>query len=289
MSGFISAIEIEKKTVYWSFDIGSDIELIEWHPGCNVLFSGTSDGYLYMFKLSTNEIKTMCNGDSQSKVTCFKVLPDGKRAVSTYSTGQVIIWDLKTQQMLFNVKSSKESSGEILCIDISADGNLLAYGGVDLKLSILNLNNGKIIETYDCDYGEKKKKSENSGEEEEGVKGGDENSIESVGFCKVLPLLACVTVKGEILIWDINNSTLRHKSVNEYKFGFSKLIWNMDYKLFISALNGQIFEFYGRNLELKAKYERHEAEILDFCLSKDFKYLFTASDDHKVKVFQLNQ
>jgi hypothetical protein len=63
----------------------------------------------------------------------------------------------------------------------------------------------------------------------------------------------------------------------------------MDYKLFISALNGQIFEFYGRNLELKAKYERHEAEILDFCLSKDFKYLFTASDDHKVKVFQLNQ
>jgi hypothetical protein len=84
-----------------------------------------------------------------------------------------------------------------------------------LKLSILNLNNGKIIETYDCDYGEKKKKSENSGEEEEGVKGGDENSIESVGFCKVLPLLACVTVKGEILIWDIHNSTLRHKSVNE--------------------------------------------------------------------------
>jgi hypothetical protein len=66
MSGFISAIEIEKKTVYWSFDIGSDIELIEWHPGCNVLFSVTSDGYFHMFKLSTNEIKTMCNGDLQS-------------------------------------------------------------------------------------------------------------------------------------------------------------------------------------------------------------------------------
>jgi len=63
----------------------------------------------------------------------------------------------------------------------------------------------------------------------------------------------------------------------------------MDYKLFISALNGQISEFDGRNLELKAKYEGHEAEILDFRLSKDFKYLFMASDYHKVKVFQLNQ
>lgn len=280
MSGFISVIEIEKKTVYWSFDIGSDIELLEWHPGCNVLFSGTSDGYLYMFKLSTSEIKTMCNGDSQSKVTCFKVLSDGKRAVSTYSTGQVIIWDLKTQQMLFNCKSNKDSTGEILCMDVSADGNLLAYGGVDLKLTILNINNGKIIETYDCNYSEKK--AETDGEEVP-------NSIESVGFCKVLPLLACVTVYGEILIWDINSSILRHKSINEYKCGFSKLVWNQDYKLFISALSGQILEFDGRNLELKAKYEGHEAEILDFCLSKDFKYLFTASDDRKIKVFQINQ
>ena len=282
MGGFISVIEIEKKTVYWSFDIGSDVEFLDWHPGCNVLFSGTSDGYLYMFKLSTNEIKTMFNGDGLSKVTCFKILLDGKRAACAYSTGQVIIWELKTQQILFNIKPSKLNSGEILCMDMSADGNLLAFGGTDMKLNILNTNNGKIIETFDCNYGEEKV-AESSSQEEEKI-----NSIESVGFCKVLPLIACVTVHGEILIWDITNSTLRHKSVNEYKFGFSKLIWNMDYKLFISTLNGQIFEFDGRNLELKTKYEGHEAEILDFCLSKDFKYLFTASDDHKVKVFQTN-
>lgn len=279
MAGNINVYELKTKELYWSYELGSDVETLDWHHGCNVLFAGTCDGNFCMFKISTNEIKYMFNGDDQSKVNCFKILNDGKRAACAYSNGLFLVWDLKTQEILFKDKS--ELNSELLCMDLSHDGNLVAYGGTNMKMHVMNTNNGKIINTFDCNLNETKKNEDENEEEKT-------NSIETIGFSKIAPLLACATLNGEIYIWDLKTSNLRNKSINEYSMsGFIKLMWNNDYKLYISSLNSKIYQFDGRNLTLENTYEGHTAEILDFCLSDDFKYLATASDDHKTKIFKL--
>ena len=92
----------------------------------------------------------------------------------------------------------------------------------------------------------------------------EENSIESLSFCKTLPILACATLKGEVFTWDLQSQSLRNKIDN--KVGFSKLIWNGQEQLYGSTLDGSIELYDGRNLNLIRKIKCFQNEILDFCL-----------------------
>lgn len=277
MSGSIRVLEVETNKIYWSHECEIDLEILAWHPQCNVLFSGSCNGCLTMYKFSTDEIKVMYNGDECSKVNCLKILSDGKRAACAYSNGSLIIWELKNSQIQHNFKKLQE--GDLLCIDVSSDGNLIATGGVDMKLHFLNANTGKLIRSVDCKL-PKVKKHDNDGEMESDD---ENNSIETVSFAKNIPLVVCATLTGDILTWDVTNYTLRNKLSSE--FGFSKLIWNEINlnNFYVSSLSGSVFEYDCRNLQHIAKYEGHRAEVLDFCVNK--QNVFTASNDNKIKVF----
>lgn len=279
MAGNLRVYLVEDKSLFWSYEVGSDLEVIDWHPSCNVLFCGTSDGQFIMFKLSTNEIKVMYSGDNES-LSCFKILKDGKRAVCCYNNGTVRFWDLKTAQTLFNIPNAHE--GAILCMDVNQDGNLVASAGTDMKIHLANTNNGKTIVHLDCGSKKEKEVKESMNEDEEP---GEENSIESLSFCKTLPILACATLKGEVFTWDLQSQSLRNKIDN--KVGFSKLIWNGQEQLYGSTLDGAIGLYDGRNLNLIRKIKCFQNEILDFCLNLNLNILFSTSNDHVIKLFQI--
>ena len=267
MSGKIRVYINQTKELFWSHDIEMDLETLGWHPNCNVLFCSTSDGYFMMFKISTNEIKMMYFGDN-TVLSCFRILKDGKRAVCCYNNGNIRIIDLKSGQPEFNILNAHEN--DIICMDLSNDGNLLATGGVDMKIKIINTTNGKIVGTYEVPVS--KEKAE------------EENSVESVSFCKVMHLIACATLNGQLFIWDLNTHVLRNKFEND--IGYSKIQWNNQELLYASTLDGMVQCYDGRNLQVVKKFSGHESEILDFCFDKN--YIFTASNDNLVKVFKIN-
>lgn len=269
MSGKIKVYVSETKELFWSHDIEMDLETLNWHPSCNVLFCSTNEGYFMMFKISTNEIKLMYFGDN-TILSCFRILKDGKRAACCYNNGNVRIIDLKTGQPEFNILNAHES--DILCMDVSGDGNLLATGGTDMKIQIINTINGKIVGKFQVPIPKEKLDEE-------------ENSIESVGFCKTQALISCVTLNGQMYVWDLNTHVLRNHLEN--KEGFSKILWNDQELLYASTLDGCVLCYDGRNLELIKKFSGHQSEILDFCFNKD--YLFTASNDNCAKIFKINQ
>ena len=145
----------------------------------------------------------------------------------------------------------------------------MATAGVDMKVKLINTINGKVVATLALP-----KPEENSPEE---------NSIECVGFCKTMPLIACATLSGQLFVWDLNTHVLRNKL--SYNAGFSKILWTDKETLYASTLDGCVCSYDGRNLELIKKFSGHESEILDFCLEN--KYLFTASNDNDVKIFEI--
>jgi WD40 repeat protein len=211
-----------------------------------------------MYKFSTDEVKVMFNGDDGSKVNCMKILSDGKRAACAYSNGSFLIWELKNSQIQHNFKKLQE--GDLLCMDTSADGNLIATGGANMKLHLLNANTGKLVRSLECKL-PKAKQPDSEGEMESEDA---ENSIESVSFARNMPLVVCATLAGDILIWDVTNYSLRNKLSSE--FGFSKLIWNEINlsNFYVSSLSGCVYEYDCRNLQQIVKYEGHRAEVLDF-------------------------
>ncbi|RNA26990.1 Angio-associated migratory cell [Brachionus plicatilis] len=275
MSGLIRVYTVETKSLHWTHDLDTDIESLDWHPNCNILFCSTSDGYFYMFKFSSEEIRIMYSGDDVG-LGCFKILKDGKRAVTAYNNGNIRFWDIKPGQTLHNLLNAHQ--GDILSMDLSPDGNLLATGGLDMKLKLINTNNYKIVSELLC---ESKSESDDEAMEE------DRDSIESVSFCKTLPLVACATLSGKIFIWDINSNVLRSKFDNSM-VGYSKIAWNSQERLYASTLDGSLQDFDGRNLELSKTYKGHKAEILDFCLNEQSKIIYSASNDNFVKIFHLS-
>ncbi len=194
----------------------------------------------------------------------------GLHVVSCYSSGLIRFWDLKQGQSVRSYPNAHD--GEILCIDLSNDGNLIATAGLDLKIHLINTSNGKFIADLVCD-----RKTED-----------DDNSIESLAFCHTIPsLIACATLKGQLFIWDLNTQSIRSKC--ELVDGFSKVVWsNKNDMLYASTLAGELNQYDGRNLQLKKCNQGHSAEILDFCVNETFDYLFTASNDGSIKTFKIN-
>jgi WD40 repeat protein len=61
----------------WSFHTGNDIELMRFHPSAHVLFVGTNDSQLWLFKIPSGEYKIM-HGGSDTELLTLEILANGK-------------------------------------------------------------------------------------------------------------------------------------------------------------------------------------------------------------------
>ena len=125
----------------WNFDT-SDISWLSWHGGApNVLFAGTEDSELWMWKVPSGDSKVyMGRGE---KVETAILMPDGKRIAVAYGDGNIKLFDLKTGEVLNNFShydksiSSSESDTSSLGMPVasldvrSEGGQILASGGVN--------------------------------------------------------------------------------------------------------------------------------------------------------------
>lgn len=68
----------------WSFHTGSDIELMRFHPSAHVLFVGTNDSQLWLFKIPSGEYKIM-HGGSDAEIITLEILTNGKHTHSIRS------------------------------------------------------------------------------------------------------------------------------------------------------------------------------------------------------------
>ncbi|CAF1288312.1 unnamed protein product [Adineta steineri] len=77
-------------TEVWSFHTGNDIELMRFHPSAHVLFVGTNDSQLWLFKIPSGEYKIM-HGGSDTEINTLEVLTNGKK--NFFLRYKIIIFD----------------------------------------------------------------------------------------------------------------------------------------------------------------------------------------------------
>lgn len=163
---------------------------------------------------------------------------------------------------------------------------MLATGGTDLKLRIINTITSKLLSTLDCSSVTKKGDNKKKEMDENDIEITEENedSIESITFSTQLPLVACATLSGHVLVWDLNSETIRCRFDN-HSVGYSKLAWSKE-KIYAATLAGHLQIFDGRNLDRLNTIRCHQsAEILDFQLDSTRSLVCTASSDGLVKIF----
>lgn len=276
MSGLIKVWKIQSKEEIWSFEVG-DLEWLEWHPCAPVLLAGTDDGNVWMWKIPSGDCKTFQSSSCQA--TSGKVLPDGKRAVVGYGDGTVRIWDLKQGNAIHVIEGQDRHQGALTCLACNKDGSLVLTGSVDGCAKLINTATGKVVGSFSVDGG----KAKASKDEDE-----ETNSVESVGFCNILPLLAVAFLDGTLAIYDLSSHVLRHRC--QHEAGLVHLQWEESSSVVSTCcLDGALRLWDARSGNMVSEYRGHTAEILDFTINREASVAVTASGDNQAKVFCLQR
>nr|KAF6352853.1 angio associated migratory cell protein [Pipistrellus kuhlii] len=274
MSGLLKVWQVDTKEEVWSFEAG-DLEWMEWHPRAPILLAGTADGNTWMWKVPNGDCKTFQGPNCPA--TCGRVLPDGKRAVVGYEDGTIRIWDLKQGSPIHVLKGTEGHQGPLTCVATNQDGSLILTGSVDCQAKLVSATTGKVVGVF---RPESVASQPNLGEGEES----ESNSVESLGFCSVMPLAAVGYLDGTLAIYDLSAQTLRHQC--QHQSGIVQLLWEAGTAVvYTCSLDGIVRLWDARTGRLLTDYRGHTAEILDFALSKDASLVVTTSGDHKAKVF----
>ncbi|XP_034464800.1 angio-associated migratory cell protein [Hippoglossus hippoglossus] len=273
MSGMIKVWKVETKKEIWSFEV-SDLEWLEWHPCAPVLLAGTGDGNVWMWKIPSGDCKTFQSPACQA--TCGKFLPDGKRAAVGYNDGTVRVWDLKQGNAVHVVKGQDGHRGTLTCLACNKDSSLVLTGSVDGCAKLINTATGKVVGVFSANGGNPKASID------------EETSVESVGFCNILPLIAVAYLDGTLAIYDISSQVLRHRC--QHEAGIVHLRWEESSSVVSTcSLDGALRLWDARSGNMVSEYHGHTAEILDFAINREASHAVTTSGDNQAKVFCLQR
>ncbi|XP_059823503.1 angio-associated migratory cell protein [Hypanus sabinus] len=281
MSGLIKVWKVDTKEEIWSFEVG-DLQWVAWHPCAHVLLAGTDEGSCWLWKIPSGECKTLPGTGCQA--TCGKILADGKRAVVGYEDGTVKVWDLKQGTPLHVFKGQDSHQGPLTCIAANDGGSLVLTGSVDCTARLLNPITGKVVGVFSVPNSASDHVEKEQMDEAEPTS----NSVESVGFCNVLPLIAVGYLDGTIGIWDVPSQTLRHKW--QLQAGIVQLLWEEHSPIiYTGSLDGAVRIWDARSGRMENECCGHAAEILDFVVNKEASVVVSASGDRTAKVFYLQR
>ncbi|XP_059183954.1 angio-associated migratory cell protein [Centropristis striata] len=275
MSGLIKVWKVETKEEIWSFEV-EDLEWMEWHPCAPVLMAGTNDGNVWMWKIPSGDCKTFQS--PACPATSGKILPDGKRAVVGYDDGTIRVWDLKQGNAIHVIKGQDGHQGALTCLACNKDGSLVLTGSVDGCAKLINTTTGKVVGVFTVDGG----KAGGARDME------DSNSVESVGFCNILPLVAVAYLDGTLAIYDLATQAERHRC--QHEAGIVQLQWEESSSVVSTCcLDGALRLWDARSGSMVSEYLGHGAEILSFTLNREATLAVTASGDFRAKVFCLQR
>ena len=262
----------------WSFETG-DITWLDWHPGANVLFAGTEDSSLWMWKIPSGHSKIF-QGNGE-KVESAQVLPDGRRVVVGYSDGSIRVFDLKSEEVLHSA-SIFDSKASIVSLDVRSDNTLVALGNVDGEVKIFNVQSGKVVAHFQ-NSAKKSKIDEDYNQEE-----ANNEAIESVLFSTPEGNQVITgNLDGMLSVWDLSSQV--SKLCTKVGTGLVKLKWLKTSLILAATLDGLIRIIDPRSGNVIEDCSGHTQQILDFSISKCGQYLVSTSDDHSCRVYEIEK
>ena len=264
MSGTIIVRNTEDGKNVWDFDCG-DLEWCEWHPKANVIFSGTADGDIYMWKIPSGDCKIFATHGSKS--TCNVLSASGKELFVGYEDGSVKLWDLKAGTVVFTGDGNLEDP--IITVAAQSTGKMYACG-TDTGLIKLYNETGKPLSILN-----------------KPLEAPEPNrSVEGLKFCGDENYLASCSLDGKACIWYLPQQNIRHEF--KHSSGVTHLLWLSKSNTIITAsLDGVLRQYDIRNGSLLKEMHGHRGNILDFQVFDEEKFVLTAGDDETCRIFEL--
>lgn len=267
---------------------------ISYFPDGEQMISGSEDQTVRRWDLRAGKEIEGARGVCEQGVHAVMVSKDGRWAVAAggddKERGELKVWEIKTGTM----KTFEGHSQSITCIDISADGTLLASGGryVTGAVRIWSLDTGKLL-----------------------VEISASDSTGAIRFSHDSKKLAVISGAARCLeVWNIESfetQKLDIRLVRKYTFAamtHAPVFWTAKDKTIVAAFNFKdddrisatkgpgwqqsydepktIYEFNVSTLQtIRTPFEGHSKIISDLALSSDGALLASASEDQTIKLW----
>ncbi|XP_053208424.1 angio-associated migratory cell protein-like [Panonychus citri] len=271
MEGYVQVCSLSNGERVYDYDIGADINWLQWHPTLpETLMVGTQTDCTYILSLDYTTKDLRGPGADNPAGTFFR---DGQKAVTGYENGTIRIWDTVISKPIYTIKPPSAHKDSVISLEVKKDDSLIASGSLDSTAKLISTQTGKVVGNLSCGINDDEKTIDTS------------NSVESLDFSEIHPVLATGSLNGLLEFWDINSQ------VKKYSFqcdqGISKIGWcpNVPYLICCAGLDGLLRIVDGRDGSLVSTKSGHEDQILDFSFAADKDCILTSSEDGTCRVF----
>lgn len=268
-----------------------EVEEVIWlkcHPTIPGVFAfGATDGSVWCYQIDeqSGSVEQLMSGFAhQEDCTAgeFVNVHQGENVlqfVTTATDGSIVGWNGFTAQQLFKISKEELKGVETPWVTVARapeTGNaaLVACGSNNGVLTVINANNGSVLHLATV---------------MELQPGQDDivASVEAIAWSPRVSLMAVGLVSGSVLIYDTTTWRLRHKVSLEDSV--TKILID-DENMFISCINGKVYEFDIRSGQEKFVCVGHNMGVLDFVLYKRQDAptrLITAGDEGVSLIFEI--
>lgn len=284
MNGFIQVHKSTKGGEKWvKFAELEEVEEVLWistHPSMPYFAFGANDGSVWVYQIDSNTkslVQIMCGFSHTLECNGGVFIPGQNENDMTLVTisedGTIINWNCFTGEVNYKMQPHEDFKGiESPWVTLKVNKNVIAVGGRDGQLAIINNDAGKLVHRVKA---------------LDSIEDVAELSIEALSWCTVsgLNLLAVGLVSGDILMFETAQWRLR-KSI-KVEDAITKLEFLQNSPILVgSSMDGKIYKWDGRTgVQLYAGVG-HNMGILDFAIMENGKKLVTAGDEGVSLIFQ---
>lgn len=289
MAGQVQVHQANKTREKWTnFAKLQEVEEVLWiesHPTLPYFAFGATDGSVWVYQLDTasKSVVNIMSGYSHTLDCTGGVFMPSKdendlNLITISEEGTVVSWNCFTGDVKYKLLPHVDFKGvESPWVTIKNNKNVLAIGGRDGQLSIVNNDSGKVLHSL------KTLDSEDQAE----------LSIEALSWCKVpnLNILAVGLVHGDVFLFDTQQwrlrNTIKVDPHPDYENAITKLQFVNNTPILIgSSSNGKIYKWDVRTGEALFTGVGHNMPIFDFAIMDNGKKLVTAGDEGVSLVFE---
>ncbi|CAN3374503.1 hypothetical protein DIURU_004711 [Diutina rugosa] len=256
-----------------------EVEEIHWiatHPSQNYFAFGANDGSVWVYQIEGNDLTQLMTGFSHTLDCNAGVFLEDEETIQLVTASDdatVVCWNAITGQPIYKLAPIDFKGIESPWVVLSAQGHMVAVGGRDGQLAIINHQTHKVVNTLQVINNDDH----------------DSLSIEALAWCESMPLLAVGVVHGDVFLFETQQWRLRKSWSTEAHEDYENAITQLQFEpkshvLVGSSTNGKVYRWDARSGTEMFVGVGHNMPVFDFAIMDDGK-LITAGDEGVCLVF----